>query len=202
MDYNNLNNTELLSIVLNNNPDIIKEAAAPYNNIGDLLNNFTESDILKVKGLGKTTVNKLNALNILFDRLTLESRVYAEKQVDCPRKVFNLLNNYLKFKDQEVLMLLTLDTKNNVTHIIELFKGSIDSAVTHPREIFKYALKYSSKSIIIAHQHPGGDTNPSREDVNISKRIKEAGNILGIKLADSLVISNNKYTSMLEKGLI
>ena len=202
MDYNNLNNTELLSIVLNNNPDIIKEAAAPYNNIGDLLNNFTESDILKVKGLGKTTINKLNALNILFDRLTLERRVYAEKQVDSPRKVFNLLNNYLKFKDQEVLMLLTLDTKNNVTHIIELFKGSLDSAVVHPREIFKYALKYSSKSIIIAHQHPGGDTNPSREDVNISKRIKEAGNILGIKLADSLVISNNKYTSMLEKGLI
>ena len=106
------------------------------------------------------------------------------------------------FLKQEVLKLIMLDTKNNVIGIKDVFKGSLNSSIVHPREIFKEALKKSSASIIICHNHPSGDPTPSKEDINITIRLKECGKIIGIDLLDHLIIGKNKYISLKQKGII
>lgn len=104
--------------------------------------------------------------------------------------------------NQEVLKVVLLNTKNIVVGIKDVFKGSLNTSVVHPREIFKQAISKNSASIIICHNHPSGDPTPSREDINITLRIKECGNIIGIQLVDHIIIGNNKFVSLKERGLI
>jgi len=103
---------------------------------------------------------------------------------------------------QEVLKLIMLDTKNNIIGIKDVFKGSLNTSIVHPREIFKEAIKKSSSSIIICHNHPSGDPTPSKEDINITIRLKECSKIMGIDLLDHLIIGKDQYVSLKEKGII
>ena len=202
MKFDTLDNAKLLSIILGSRADVINEAMAPDNTVGEMINHFTEEDILNTKGLGQATINKLNALSELYDRIIQEDVIKNMKTVSFPSEVYNLIKSRYKYQQQEILTLLTLDTKNHVTHVIDVFKGSLNSAVTHPREIFNLAIKYSAASIIIVHNHPSGAVDPSKEDIKVSQRLKEAGNIIGIKLIDSLIIGEDNYTSLKDKGII
>ena len=104
--------------------------------------------------------------------------------------------------NQEILKLIVLNTKNGIIKIKDVFKGTLDSSIVHPREIYAEALKSGGASIVICHNHPSGDPSPSREDINITLRIKECGKILGINLLDHIIIGNKKYISLKEKGII
>ena len=110
--------------------------------------------------------------------------------------------NEMQNLPQEVLKLIILNTKNVVISIKEVFKGSLNSSIVHPREIFSEALKKNAASIIICHNHPSGDPTPSKEDINITLRIKECGKIIGIELLDHVIIGNGNYASMKEKSII
>ncbi|MDZ5016734.1 DNA repair protein RadC, partial [Clostridium perfringens] len=101
-----------------------------------------------------------------------------------------------------VLKLIMLDTKNNIIGIKDVFKGSLNASIVHPREVFKEALKKSSSSIIVCHNHPSGDPTPSKEDINITVRLKECGRIMGIDLLDHIIIGKEKFISLKEKGII
>ncbi|MFQ9616714.1 MAG: JAB domain-containing protein, partial [Clostridium butyricum] len=97
---------------------------------------------------------------------------------------------------------ITLSTKNTVIDAKDVFIGSLNNSIVHPREIFKRAITSHSASVIICHNHPSGDPTPSREDINITLRIKECGKIIGIPLIDHIIIGNNTFVSLKEKGLI
>ena len=84
----------------------------------------------------------------------------------------------------------------------QVSEGSVNSSVVHPREVFAPALLYHAAAILVAHNHPSGDPNPSKEDINITIRLKECGRIMGIELLDHIIIGNNKYVSLKEKGII
>ena len=103
---------------------------------------------------------------------------------------------------KEILKLIMVNTKNVVIAIKTVSIGSLNSSIVHPREIFKEAIRESSASIIICHNHPSGDPSPSNEDINITSRLKECGNILGIELLDHIIIGNRKYVSLKEKNLL
>lgn len=102
------------------------------------------------------------------------------------------VNKYLEGADREHLVLITLDIKNNITSISTVSIGSLNSSIVHLREVFKVAILSNSASIIMAHNHPSGDSTPSKEDINITHRIKECGKILGIELLDHLIIGDEK----------
>ena len=108
----------------------------------------------------------------------------------------------MKYLKQEKLKILILNTKNIVTYIRDVFIGTLNSSIVHPREIFCEAIKKNGASIIICHNHPSGDPTPSKEDINITLRLKECGKLLGIDLLDHIIIGENKYVSMKEKGTI
>lgn len=103
---------------------------------------------------------------------------------------------------QEVLMVIVLDTKNQVLARKIIFQGTLDSATVHPREIFNFALRYAAARIIIAHNHPSGDPTPSQNDLKLTARLKKCGEIIGIELLDHLIIGSVTYVSLQEERLI
>lgn len=103
---------------------------------------------------------------------------------------------------QEALVCFFLDTKNQVLDQKKIFKGTLNSATVHPREIFKEALRLSTARIIVVHNHPSGDTTPSENDLSLTKRLEECGHLLGIELLDHIIVGNSSYLSMREENII
>ena len=208
MDYKDLSNlsnnndTELLSIILGTKPEIIKEAIAEYNSVPNFINNYSVKDILKIKGLGKGTITKLEALWELYNRFSINKKLEKDYIISKPEDIYDLVNDDMKYFEQEHFRILMLNTKNIVINIKDIFIGASDSSVIETRKVFKEALKYNAKNITICHNHPSGDPNPSKEDVNISLRIKEAGKIIGIDLLDHIIIGDNRFISLKYKGVI
>ena len=208
MDYKDLSNlsnnndTELLSIILGTKPEIIKEAIAEYNSVPNFINNYSVKDILKIKGLGKGTITKLEALWELYNRFSINKKLEKNYIISKPEDIYDLVKDDMKYFEQEHFRILMLNTKNIVINIKDIFIGASDSSVIETRKVFKEALKYNAKNITICHNHPSGDPNPSKEDVNISLRIKEAGKIIGINLLDHIIIGDNRFISLKDKGVI
>ena len=103
---------------------------------------------------------------------------------------------------EEVFCILTLDVKSKVTGVFEVSRGSINKAIVCPREVFKRAILNNACGIILGHNHPSGDMNASDEDVKITEKLIEAGDIIGIKVVDHIIIGDNKYRSLREEGKI
>lgn len=208
MDYKDLSNlsnnndTELLSIILGTKPEIIKEAVAEYNSVPNFINNYSVEDILKIKGLGKGTITKLEALWELYNRFSINKKLEKNYIISKPEDIYDLVKDDMKYFEQEHFRVLMLNTKNILINIKDIFIGASNSSVIETRKVFKEALKYNAKNITICHNHPSGDPNPSKEDVNISLRIKEAGKIIGIDLLDHIIIGDNKFVSLKYKGVI
>lgn len=208
MDYKDLSNlsnnndTELLSIILGTKPEIIKEAIAEYNSVPNFINNYSVEDILKIKGLGKGTITKLEALWELYNRFSINKKLEKNYIISKPEDIYDLVKDDMKYFEQEHFRILMLNTKNILINIKDIFIGASDSSVIETRKVFKEALKYNAKNITICHNHPSGDPNPSKEDVNISLKIKEAGKIIGIDLLDHIIIGDNRFVSLKYKGVI
>ena len=208
MDYKDLSNlsnnndAELLSIILGTKPEIIKEAIAEYNSVPNFINNYSVKDILKIKGLGKGTITKLEALWELYNRFSINKKLEKNYIISKPEDIYDLVKDDMKYFEQEHFRILMLNTKNIVINIKDIFIGASNSSVIETRKVFKEALKYNAKNITICHNHPSGDPNPSKEDVNISLRIKEAGKIIGIDLLDHIIIGDNRFVSLKYKGII
>ena len=146
-------------------------------------------------------------VNISFLNLRVvkeTSRRYdVDKKIQCPHDIFNIAQNVIRASEypEENLWLITLDTKNNITGIFTVSAGSLNASIVHPREVFKRAVLQNAASIIICHNHPSGDATPSAEDIATTKRIYDAGKILGIELLDHVIVGDNEYISLKERGL-
>lgn len=126
------------------------------------------------------------------------------KIIKSPYDAAEIATEVIGDEDREVLLVLVLNTKNEVVAIHRCHIGSLNSSIVHPREVMKAAILNNGASIIMAHNHPSYNVTPSREDIEITKRMKEAGIILGIELLDHLIVSDDKsnFTSLREKGYI
>lgn len=161
----------------------------------------TKEDIESVRGFGKAKAAKILAVVELSKRFK-RLKAGEEFSITTPKKVADMLSNEMADIKQEKFRLLLLNTKNKVIRIKDVFVGSLDTAIVHPREVFNEAVKYSASKIVICHNHPSGDPTPSREDINLTKRIRECGTLMGIELLDHIIIAKNGYFSMKEKGII
>ena len=126
--------------------------------------------------------------------------------INSPEDIRDLLTKHMEIhlEAEEVFIMVTVDTKNRVTGIFEVARGHLSACLVHPREVFKRALLMNASSIFVAHNHPSGDVTPSGDDKAITKRLKDAGEILGVSLLDSLIIGDKpeKYYSFAEAGII
>lgn len=163
------------------------------------LHYLTEEELMQIAGIGKVKAFQLLCMVELAKRMAKE-----EKKKGLSFKMPGTIAAYymqdFRCQTQEILLLLLLNGRNALIKEIELTRGTVNSSVADPRDIFIQALKYQAVSIILLHNHPSGDPSPSREDVILTRRIRDAGNIVGISLIDHIVLGDNCYVSFREKG--
>ncbi len=166
-----------------------------------MLTNATVEEITSISGIGKAKAAQIIAameLGRRINRLTYDDRY----TIRSPQDGANYVMDEMRFLSQEHFVCLYLNTKNQVLHKQTVFIGSLNASIVHPREVFKEAFKRSAASVICAHNHPSGDPTPSREDIEVTKRLTECGKMLGIELLDHLIIGDQKYVSLKEKGYV
>ncbi|NHM30473.1 RadC family protein [Neobacillus terrae] len=166
-----------------------------------LLKSATLEEITEIKGIGMAKAIQLLAAVELGRRvanLSYNDRFVIRSPEDGAKYVMN----DMRFLSQEHFVCLYLNTKNQVIHKQTIFIGSLNASIVHPREVYKEAIRRSAASIICIHNHPSGDPAPSREDIEVTKRLSESGKIIGIDLLDHLIIGENKFVSLKEKGYL
>lgn len=143
-------------------------------------------------------------INIVSLKMVKEGSIlYDVQKLSSPSEAAGLGRKFLDEADREQVIVCCLDNKNQPVSVNIVSMGTVNSSLVHPREVFKTAVLSNAASIILFHNHPSGDPEPSQEDINITERIKEAGKILGIELLDHIIIgSENRFISFKEKNMI
>lgn len=197
-----LSNEELLSIILKTgtkNISVKDLSRKILNEIKDISNlkDMTYNKLIKIKGIGT-----VKAIEILAS-LELGRRVYYKNvkqkvKLNNTTLVFEQFKNLFINETQENFYVLYLNTKTELISYKLLFKGTINTSVVHPREIFKYAFLESASSIIVIHNHPSNNTTPSKEDIELTNKLFEIGNIMAIPVIDHIIIGIDNYYSFYE----
>ncbi|MEI2355598.1 RadC family protein [Mesobacillus zeae] len=201
-----LSNHELLALVLGTgtkNEPVLQLANRLLSQFEGLrlLKDATLEELTSIKGIGKAkAIHILAAVEI--GRRIANHTIDERYVVRSPEDGAKYLMNDMRFLPQEHFVCLYLNTKNQVIHRQTIFIGSLNASIVHPREVFKEAVRRSAASVICAHNHPSGDPSPSREDIEVTKRLAECGKIVGIEILDHLIIGENKYVSLKEKGYV
>ena len=144
-----------------------------------------------------------NEINIVSIKMVKESSfLYQTRQILSPNDAYEMIKEQLEGLDREQFIIACLNTKNEPTNISVVSVGSLNKAIVHPREVFKTAILSNAASIMAFHNHPSGETTPSQQDIQLTNRLYEAGELLGIKLLDHLIIGDGTFTSLKEKGYL
>ncbi|MBR0584964.1 DNA repair protein RadC [Bacillus altitudinis MN12] len=142
-------------------------------------------------------------VNIISLKLVKESSLlYKERSVRSPEDGYQLMKLLLADKDREYFIVASLDTKNQPVSINVCHIGSLNASIVHPREVMKSAILSNAASIIVGHNHPSGEAEPSKEDIEVTKRLGEAGKIIGIDVLDHIIVGDDTFVSLKEKGYI
>jgi len=197
----NLSDAELLAIVLgrgNKEENAIDLSNRVLNNY-----NFHKLSNLELSELEKEFKNnvkamKINAMFEIFKRTNRLNKKGFNKKIRTAEDVFNYFTDELQNKKKEHFYALLLDTKNRIISEELVSVGILDASLIHPREVFKSAIKASSNSIILVHNHPSGDCTPSNEDKEVTKILENSGDLLGIKVLDHIIIGKDNYYSFKE----
>ena len=165
------------------------------------LHQWTYEQLMQIKGIGKVKAIQILCLAELSRRL---AKATAQEGLNFsnPASIARYYMEDLRHANQEQMKLLLLNTKSRLIGETDISMGTVNSAVISPRELFVEALQKNAVSIVLLHNHPSGDPTPSKEDVLITRRIQEAGRLIGVELLDHIVIGDNCYVSLREKGLV
>lgn len=145
----------------------------------------------------------MNRINHVTVKLVKEkSALYESNVVRSPEDGAKVFQQYLEGADREHFVVACLDTKNKIVNVTTAHIGSLNASVVHPREVFKTAILSNAASIIVCHNHPSGNVTPSSEDVQVTGRLIEAGKVIGIEVLDHIIIGDDDYLSLKEKGYI
>ncbi len=201
-----LGNSELLAILLGSGSkkeNVLQLSSRVLKEFGGLNNVFSASkeELTEIQGIGIAKASQLIALSELCKRY----RSYKSKEkikITEPKDIVENFMEEMRVYSKEILKLLVLNTKKEIVTARDISIGTNNSALIHPREVFNLAIKNCGDSIILIHNHPSGDPKPSKNDINVTLRLKECGKLLGIELIDHIIIGDRKFTSMKEKGFV
>lgn len=200
-----LSNVELLAILLRTGIKNESALSLSYKILSKeegikFLANARVEDLSEINGIGLAKASQLIAAVELGKRIsqyTYDEDLFIRK----PQDAADILMEEMRYLKKEHMKVIMLNTKCKVIGMEEISVGSLNSSLAHPREVFIPVIKKSSANIILTHNHPSGDPSPSRDDIDITKRIYEAGRILGIELYDHIIIGDGVFVSLKEKNL-
>ncbi len=202
-----LSDSELLAIILGsgNNEDSAVElarkilASVDYN--WQKLSKLSIKDLMKFKGIGEAkAISVAAALEI--GRRKAAQEIPEKEKVTSVNDLYKIFSQYLSDLQTEEFWAIFLDQKNHVIYKTQISKGGISGTLVDVRVIFRIAIEHLATSVVVAHNHPTGNLTPSQPDISITRRIKEAGELLDIKLLDHLIIGENSFFSFSEQGLL
>ena len=201
-----LTNQELLAILIatgNKNESSISLAAKVLKELPSIreLRDITYEELTTIKGIGKVKAITILAFIELAVRMHSHSREETH-YIRSPEDVSNILMEKIRYYNQEHFIVLYLTTKNMVIEEKTIFIGSLNSSLVHPREIFREAVKRSAAAFICVHNHPSGDPTPSKEDIEVTKRLKECGDLIGVDFLDHIIIGDGRFVSLKEMAYI
>ncbi len=202
-----LTNSELIGILLRVGSQ--KDTAIT---LGQKILKENEKGLLNLVDATPESLNKFHGVSnakaaTLLAAVELGKRISTTKasetfKITSPQDVSALVMEDMRYYKKEYFRIILLDTKNKVIDINTISIGSLNSSIVHPREVFLEAVKKSSASMILIHNHPSGEVQPSREDINITQRLIKAGEIMGIKVLDHIIIGDGSYLSFKEENII
>jgi DNA repair protein RadC len=203
----NLSAVELLAIILRQgikDESVIKTAQRLLDRFDSLaaLAGATIEELSSVKGIGIAKSCQIKAAFELANRWDRSSQQGKPQVISTPEEAYNELKGKSRGEKKEHFWAILLDTRSRMIKSVEVSVGSLDTSIVHPREVFKEAIAASSSSIIVAHNHPSGNPEPSQDDIKLTRRLKEAGELVGIELVDHLIIGDGRYLSLKREGLL
>lgn len=203
---NHLSNAELLAILMGTSgqrgESVLELAGRVLEKAGDISNltRLTSDELCEIKGIGPAKAVQILAMVELSRRLSVQGT--PPSSIRSPEDVRRLLLERLRHEEREHFFTVLLNTKNHCLGIEEVSVGSLNSSIVHPREVFRAAIRRSAAALIIAHNHPSGDCTPSREDMEVTRRLTEAGRLIGIDVLDHVIFGDGVILSFKEKGLM
>ncbi len=201
-----LSDAELLAIVLRHgykgvsNLELAEEILTNYGGLEGLMR-LSISEIMDIKGVGIAKATEILASLEIVKRLYYQ-RIINTDALSSPEAVRNWVCSEIGLSEQECFLALFLDTKNKVNGHKVIFKGGVDNVQIDARELFREALKNKASKIIIAHNHPSQNVQPSREDIILTSKLVEAGRLMNIPVLDHIIVSYKQYYSFMEDGQI
>lgn len=199
--------TELLALILGRGAPgesvifIAQKLISKFKNFQSI-NNASLKDLMSVKGIGRAKAAQIKAALELAKRIQEPQSYNKKMQIKSPVDVFKIIKKNLKGKKKEYLIGIFLNTRNYLISVSQISIGILNANLIHPREVFKEAISASAAAVIVAHNHPSGDPQPSDEDIRLTKTLVKAGTIIGIELIDHIIVSDDKYLSMKEEKMI
>ncbi len=165
------------------------------------IHQFSMERLMQIRGVGKVKAVQISCISELAKRLSKATYQEALCFAD-PETIARYYMEDMRHEKQELMKLLMLNTKAKLIGETNISKGTVNASLVTPRELFIEALQKNAVSIVIMHNHPSGDPTPSREDMLTTKRILDAGALIGIDLLDHIIIGNNRYVSFREEGML
>ncbi len=202
----NLSDAELLSIFIRTGTrdktafDLGKELANKFGNLRGL-SQASINEIAAIKGIGDSKAVTIKAALELGLRLA-NTKSFIGNKFKRSSDVFDYFRYRFRDKKQEHFTILLLDNKNKILKETLVSKGTLSSSVVHPREVFNPAIKESAASMILVHNHPSGEPTPSKDDIDLTKRLIETGKVVGIRVLDHIIIGNDCYLSMADEEML
>ena len=203
----NLTDAELIAILLRTGTKGKSVLSVAYELIDKnknlaVLASLSFSNLIKVNGIGKDKAAMLLAAFEINRRIESQSKWVSEKRITSPKDIADIFIPLLRDEVKEKFIVVCLNSANKIIKYEVISVGNLNSSVVHPREIFKAAIENNSASVILIHNHPSGNPEPSNEDIAITKKLVEAGKILDIPVFDHLIIAANLFTSFVDKRII
>jgi DNA repair protein RadC len=203
-----LTDAELLALILRTGDAASKRSALDMGRellqeFGDLrsLAAASTADICRIKGTGPAKAACLRAALEIANRVKAR-RLEKSERYTSPQQVFEHYHFTYRDRRKEYFLALLLDGKNRVLREVQISEGSLNQSIVHPREVFSPAVRESAAAIILVHNHPTGDPTPSREDIDITRRLREAGDLMGVKVLDHIIIGDGTFLSFVSQGMM
>lgn len=204
-----LTNAELLALIIRTGDtatgksaiDLGREIIAHFGDNLRELGSAGLAEICTIKGMGPAKATGIKAAFTLAARFQARRLEHLDRFTS-PRQVFDYFHHEFRDSRKEYFLILLLDGKNRIIRRVQVSEGSLNQSIVHPREVFLPAVKESAAAIILVHNHPTGDPAPSSEDIAITRRLREAGEIMGIKVLDHIIIGDGEFVSFVERGLL
>jgi DNA repair protein RadC len=204
-----LSEAELLALIIRTGDTASRKSAIDLGR--DIISHFDSnlralgsadiSEITAIKGMGLAKATGVKAAFTLAERFQAR-KLETLDRFTSPRQVFDYFHHEFRDCRKEYFLVLLLDGKNRIIRRVQISEGSLNQSIVHPREVFIPAVKESAAALILVHNHPTGDPVPSSEDIAITRRLKEAGEIMGIKVLDHIVVGDGEFISFVERGLL